>query len=407
MAETPAPFLVDWWKHETLSQGVEGFEHDTDYRATVRLGEALSGFMQGSIDLPVYGVWLVKVEYFVPEYEAHVPKNEEFPDEAYDRVNLADSIKITLNDNVRDISSEQAVALPGHKTQLEFQVEGQLFTYRFDFKSGDNLLHSAASRPFLTAGEVSLLHDMNAPPAPASSALGTLKAVAIDAVDARKVTAGGRVSNGYVPKSWLVQGDPVLSVYKGSTLVMSAAMPGSKLNKKLRVGDYSCMVRHRNFYTAFVRHCNIKAGERIPGPVPLVPVLDPGQRRFVLTWGGRPRDLDSYLRTPTECVVFYGNQKCNHNLLTFVKEDVDERSHKPGWGGDPETITVGLLSAGTYVYKVNEYKAHNTDGIEESDAVVTYYDELSQRRFVHGRDGFMSGFDWLVFEIDGSTGELR
>ena len=78
------------------------------------------------------------------------------------------------------------------------------------------------------------------------------------------------------------------------------------------MGSYSCMVRHINFYTVFIKDCDIAAdGRSSLGEVAMSPLLNPGSQRIVLHWGAKPKDLDSYLTVPQsdpakpDCVINY------------------------------------------------------------------------------------------------------
>jgi len=134
-------------------------------------------------------------------------------------------------------------------------------------------------------------------------------------------------------------------------------------------------------------------------------------RRIVLAWGAKPKDLDSYLNVPDpdpakkDCVIMYKNKKCNTGKMSQVKLDLDATGHSQR-GGKPETITFGLVTAGKYVFRVQEYKGKDSDALMESGATVSFYSEDFAKTFMIGRDGYVVGINWFVFYIDGNTKEV-
>ena len=106
------------------------------------------------------------------------------------------------------------------------------------------------------------------------------------------------------------------------------------------------------------------------------------------------------------CLFLLHPQICNTMKVTQVKLDLDSVSHSKR-GGLPETTTLGILTAGKYVFRTTEFGGRNSDGLLNSGAVVTYYAENEQVSFVVGRDGYVSGISWFVFFLDGATGEIK
>jgi hypothetical protein len=75
-------------------------------------------------------------------------------------------------------------------------------------------------------------------------------------------------------------------------------------------------------------------------------------------------------------------------MLTFEKfnTDLDATSHSAEkGGGNPETITLGLATAGKYVFRVQEYSGKNSDAILASSAAVSFYSEDLMQTFMIGR----------------------
>jgi len=286
--------------------------------------------------------------------------------------------------------------LAGHKQVVEFQVEGQVLNFHFAFHSPDV---PAASHPFITAAEISLIRDRNE--APPGGAEKKVLAQAIDGVDGKSLKINKKVSNGYKKGAWKLESNADISFFRGSTLVASRQMPSGKLKAEVPMGSYSCMIRHVKFYTAFIEDCHVTNKGLTLGDVALSPVLNPGDTRIVLTWGATPKDLDSYLTVPhsdpakPDCVINYKNKVCNKKKMTETRLDLDATSHSKR-GGKPETITLGLKTPGKYVFRVSEYGGKNSDGLLHSGAIVTYYAESEVQKYVAGRDGYITGINWCV-----------
>jgi len=64
-------------------------------------------------------------------------------------------------------------------------------------------------------------------------------------------------------------------------------MPSGEIDEKFPIGSYSCMFRHLNFYTVFIKECDIVAAGLELGDVAMSPLLNPGHSRIVLTWGAK------------------------------------------------------------------------------------------------------------------------
>jgi len=403
LAETPPPFMLDWWRHKNAFDGVVV---NTAYNSVHRLGDTSEpGFLQGSYNLPVDGRWMVRFDFYVPKFDAGKSPDSIFPEESISAVSEENVIDCNINGVLKTLQSSAGLA--GHKQALEFEVEGQVLEYHFDFLSPDI---PSYSHPFITAAEITLLRDRNTAPPP--GALGKMHAEVIDAVDGRDIKDNNKVSNGYKKKAWMMESDPKVSIFKGTTLIAERVMPSGKINEKLPIGAYSCMFRHLNFYTVFIKDFDIAAAGLELGYIAMSPILNPGNSRIVLTWGAKPKDLDSYLTVPHEdpaekdCVINYKKKTCNRNKVTQVKLDLDAASHNKK-GGKPETITFGLKAPGKYVFRVSVYKGKNSNDLMNSGGIVSYYAEDVQEKFIVGRDGYVTGINWFVFYIDGSTGEIK
>jgi hypothetical protein len=216
IGETPPPFMLNWWVHRDAAQGVS---QDPAYQSVSREGDtAEDSFLQGHINLPVDGRWLVSFDFYVPKFDAGSSPFSIFPEEAIGAVSEEDVIDCTINGVQKTLTTSQE--LSGHKQALQFEIEGQVLDYHFTFHSPTI---PAFTHPFVTAAEVSLLRDRNE--APPAGQTAQLWAKAIDAVDGSTLKKGAKVSNGYKKKAWTIETDPTISIFKGTTLIAAKPMP--------------------------------------------------------------------------------------------------------------------------------------------------------------------------------------
>jgi hypothetical protein len=90
-----------------------------------------------------------------------------------------------------------------------------------------------------------------------------------------------------------------------------------------------------------------------------------GAIRLVLTWSSRPKDIDSYLKTPGGCTVWYRKRHCRGR---GDKSDLDVDNTR---GKGPETITVHKPANGWYYYYIQQYSTRGS--LRASKAVVRIY----------------------------------
>ena len=127
--------------------------------------------------------------------------------------------------------------------------------------------------------------------------------------------------------------------------------------------------------------------------------------RAVLTWGGKPRDLDANLlynlSNGGTGHVNYANKTNIQNSVCISKLDVDDRD---GYG--PETMTIYNDKTGEYTYYVDNY-SNEIEMKNGSNAMVKVY---------FGNSGVPSytfslpnkgGKVWTVFKYNSSTGRIR
>ena len=347
-----------------------------------------------SPDLPVDGHWRVRFAFYTPAFDHGAVMGSVFPEQSLAPGSPEDAIDVNINGQMQTLVAQRSLA--GHKEEVEIIMDGQrmLFSFKFRSSKGVKQLH-----PFITAGEIALIKDRLPPPAP-SGPLGTVYSNIADAVDGKAIKPNKKVSNGYVKGAWKIDSEARFLVFQGSTLVRELEFSGSKL--------------HSHFYTVFLPDCKIlpKPQKTFLGQLSMSPWLNPGNTRIVLNWGAVPKDLDSYLHVPNadpakgDCLISYKSRVCNSGLLSEVKLDLDATGHSRR-GGNPETITFGLVTAGKYVFRVMEYKGKTSDQLLQSGATVSFYSEEMATTFMIGRDGYVAGINWFVFYIDGATKEIK
>lgn len=115
-----------------------------------------------------------------------------------------------------------------------------------------------------------------------------------------------------------------------------------------------------------------------------------------LTWGLNPRDLDSYLITPSGTRVFYSSTG-SLTAAPFANLDVDDTS---SFG--PEVITITRLMVGTYKYAVNNFSGQGSGFIGASGARVELsLPGRSVELFTPPGTGETSSTNWWwLFELD-------
>lgn len=130
----------------------------------------------------------------------------------------------------------------------------------------------------------------------------------------------------------------------------------------LPYGRYRMVITHRSFFkgkdsVSIVRKATSKR-------IVVSPTFS-GAIRLVLTWSSRPKDMDSYLRTPSGCTIWYKKRHCHHG---GGKADLDVDNTR---GKGPETITVHKAASGWYYYYIQQYSTRGS--LRSSKSVVRIY----------------------------------
>ena len=129
-------------------------------------------------------------------------------------------------------------------------------------------------------------------------------------------------------------GEIVISVVTGSN--------GAYTVDNLVPGSYTGEIVGANYITAYFTAVCLEGITNTEQNGTVTPVLPEGETRLVLTWGEKPRDLDSHLTGPTlngRFHIYYGDRThvCDNegDQITCAELDVDCTN---SWG--PETITI-------------------------------------------------------------------
>jgi hypothetical protein len=169
-------------------------------------------------------------------------------------------------------------------------------------------------------------------------------------------TASGRVVNAFDASSIP---NATMAFYRGlnnpgyEAVKTAISDSGGNYAVTLPPGNYTAIVSAEGYTKSSTNILIIPGEERGSQDCTLTPILNPGEIRFVLTWGHYPADLDSHLVGPSpngrfhiyylDMNYFYDNQR--YDLL-----DVDDTT---SYG--PETTSVYVGVDGDYTFYVHDY----------------------------------------------------
>jgi hypothetical protein len=178
---------------------------------------------------------------------------------------------------------------------------------------------------------------------------------------------------------FIARGDDGIRVWMNDQLIIdrwSGALPEIRVGAFVPGGTYNVKVEFRELgglARAFFRWDHVQGcGNNPPCTDGKVCVaggcVGADEYRIVLTWGGQPQDLDSYLWTPeARPYKVYYNTPGFTDAFPYAFLDQDDQD---GYG--PETITIFQLVPGTYLYAVALYS--RTGGtIGTAGAMVKVY----------------------------------
>jgi len=172
------------------------------------------------------------------------------------------------------------------------------------------------------------------------------------------------------------------------------------------VGTFLCVIRADGFADSIVEDVIFGAGDNRLNPAPITEALEPGQFRFVLSWGENPPDLDSHLTGPASdgnrFHVYFANREPTGAAANLDRDDTSSFG--------PETVTITGLRDGRYRYSVYNFSDPSTSGaagMTASPARVEVFDETGQIRSYTAppADGG-EGNTWRVLELTVAGGQV-
>ena len=382
---TPPPEPLPWWEYRTEVSGLE----NVDGKIALREG-VTSGFLRGVYPVSVDGRWFVYATMYASTGD------------------LDASIKVTYNDDERaTVKNDVTSGFPcdGNKCLdksgryvVVGTIQGGTVEYLFEFTATRAVRGSpgVGNRMWLGAGEAAFTgDDREQPPIPSSRPQLT-KVTAISAMDGKTVKGGSQGHDGKERRGYRYATEPRLTVMWGKAVVWEGDMQGGSARVQVARppgdGYYSCVVTQPGLMAFYTKFCDISKQRKIK--VGLVPVMQPGEGRLVLTWGSKPKDLDIYVlaphRNPSQapCEVNWRNKACHSRS---VRLDLDQTQ-----GHGPETISLENWNNGKYIVRIDEYGGNpRRSKIVAGHATVAYYAPHVGGMFQFaGSTGYIEGRVW-------------
>jgi len=171
----------------------------------------------------------------------------------------------------------------------------------------------------------------------------------------------------------------------------------------LAAGNYTAEIRASGYVTTHFGIICLGGQEIGNQNAVITPILPPGQKRIVLTWGATPSDLDSHMTGPlpggSRFHMFYPYAQSNSGSPwpAYVTLDLDDVT---SYG--PETTTLLQEIPGVYRFSVHNYSnrgSANSTALSSSGALVRVYREgglLASFPVPTGQGGTL----WTVFEME-------
>jgi hypothetical protein len=184
---------------------------------------------------------------------------------------------------------------------------------------------------------------------------------------------------------------------KTNVVYKATFLPGGIYQVSLQAGDYIRDVLFDKFaeMTQEVHHYASSNETDMKNVVYLSPEIN--GYRIVLTWGAKPKDLDTHLVMPDGSEVNFDNKISADKHVTL---DVDATN---GYG--PETISLVDITPGVYYYYVNKFSSEET--LTNSKAKVTVFKGsklVKEIKVPANGDGALDY--WNVLKIDATKDKL-
>ncbi len=170
----------------------------------------------------------------------------------------------------------------------------------------------------------------------------------------------------------------------------------------IRAGNYTAEMSLEKYITGYMELLVLQGQERVAEDT-ISASLQRGQVRIVLSWGEEPSDLDSHLVGPLEDSQGIFHVFFNDPQAELADLDVDDTT---SFG--PETVTIKKLLAGNYIYFIHDYTNRfngYSEALAASGARIRVYNHGGLQRTFYVPP-YKAGTIWVVFMIDGRTGQL-
>jgi DNA-directed RNA polymerase subunit RPC12/RpoP len=191
-------------------------------------------------------------------------------------------------------------------------------------------------------------------------------------------TASGRIVNAFNASSIA---DALIKFYRGvnnpgvgEAVRSITSLSDGYYTVVLPPGNYTAHVSANGYLDSATNIVIISGEDNSPQDCTLTPILNPGEIRFVLTWGEYPADLDSHLVGPSPdggFHTFYSAKNYYYEGVNFDNLDVDDTS---SYG--PETTSVYVGVDGEYTFYVHDFSNRHTSSgsaLSRSGAQVKIY----------------------------------
>lgn len=198
----------------------------------------------------------------------------------------------------------------------------------------------------------------------------------------------------------------------GDIIVTAQTDQSGRYQVNTSIGNYTLIVEQEGYITN-TKNIVILSESLTDQNITKNPVseeIEPANLRIVLTWGERPKDLDSHLLGPTidgndYFHVYFANKRYIENFEKIADLDIDDTFF---YG--PETTSLYQKNpSGTYSFYVHDYSNRaNRESMElsQSEAIVEVYLDGSFYKAYPVPSG-QTGVNWHVFDYDAATNTIK
>ncbi len=195
------------------------------------------------------------------------------------------------------------------------------------------------------------------------------------------------------------------NIYTDSEVILETKQNGFYQTPELDAGNYCLEVSSEDAkYMSTYFNIKILGGMTLKDQnMNISNSLEENQMRVVLTWGSKPRDLDSHLvyrlSNGEDGHIYFGKRENVLNNICIAKLDVDDTS---GYG--PETTTIYNDETGDYTFYVDNFSEETSMG--NGNAMVKVYlgNQTVPSYTFTVPDG--QAKIWTVFKYNSAAGRL-